>query len=142
MPRCCIRQGWVVGVDYSATAHFLTSVGWFLHYLCGVAIFLLVMKQNTSHTVQRLAREIIEYDDTREGFAAEHHLVLAAASGLAVSALLAPTRNAAALRGIAAGLLLMRALSGSQGVRAWLQVRDRRPSAPLSPEEARETWIL
>ena len=43
---------------------------------------------------------------------------------------------------IAAGLLLMRALSGSQGVRAWLQVRDRRPSAPLSPEEARETWIL
>ena len=92
--------------------------------------------------VQRMAREIIEYDDTREGFAAEHHLVLAAASGLAVSALLAPTRNAAALRGIAAGLLLMRALSGSQGVRAWLQVRDRRPSAPLSPEEARETWIL
>ena len=100
------------------------------------------MKRNTSHTVQRVAREIIEYDDTREGFAAEHHLVLAAASGLAVSALLAPTRNAAALRGIAAGVLLMRALSGSQGVRAWLQVRDRRPSAPLSPEEARETWIL
>ena len=100
------------------------------------------MKRNTSPTLQRMARDIVEYDDTRKGFAIEHHLMLASARGLAVSALMAPGSKSAALRGIGAGLLLMRALSGSQGVRAWLQVRDRRPGAPLSPEEARDTWIL
>jgi hypothetical protein len=55
---------------------------------------------------------------------------------------MAPSRSSAAIRGIGAGLLLMRALSGSQGVRSWLNVTDRRPGAPLSPEEARATWYL
>ncbi|MDP3229976.1 MAG: hypothetical protein Q8N13_18670 [Acidovorax sp.] len=89
-----------------------------------------------------MARNIVEYDDKREGSAVEHHLVLAASSALAVAALMAPTPQSAALRGIGAGLLLMRALSGSQGVRSWLQVRDRRARQPLSPEEARAAWYL
>ena len=59
-----------------------------------------------------------------------------------VAAFMAPSRSAAAIRGIGAGLLLMRALSGSQGVRSWLNVTDRRPGAPLSPEEARAAWYL
>ncbi|KQO21059.1 hypothetical protein ASF11_24405 [Acidovorax sp. Leaf76] len=92
--------------------------------------------------MQRMVRGAIEYDDTREGFALEHHVALAASSALAVSAFMAPSRTAAAVRGIGAGLLLMRALSGSQGVRAWLNVTDRRPGAPLSPEEARAAWYL
>jgi hypothetical protein len=55
---------------------------------------------------------------------------------------IAPSRSSAAIRGIGAGLLLMRALSGSQGVRSWLNVTDRRPGAQLSPEEARAAWYL
>lgn len=89
-----------------------------------------------------MARGAVEYDDMREGFPLEHHVVLAASSALAVAALMAPTRSSAAIRGIGAGLLLMRALSGSQGIRAWLNVTDRRPGAPLSPEEARAAWYL
>ena len=89
-----------------------------------------------------MVRQMIEYDDVREGFALEHHAVLAASSALAVAAFMAPTRSAAAIRGIGAGLLLMRALSGRQGVRSWLNVTDRRPGAPLSPEEARAAWYL
>ncbi|CAN7228197.1 MULTISPECIES: hypothetical protein [unclassified Acidovorax] len=100
------------------------------------------MKSNPSSALQRMVRGAIEYDDTREGFALEHHVALAASSALAVSAFMAPSRTAAAVRGIGAGLLLMRALSGSQGVRAWLNVTDRRPGAPLSPEEARAAWYL
>ena len=89
-----------------------------------------------------MVRSAVEYDDTREGFALEHHLVLAASSALTVAAFMAPTRGSAAIRGIGAGLLLMRALSGSQGVRSWVDVTDRRPGAPLSPEEARAAWYL
>ena len=100
------------------------------------------MKRNTSSALQRLARGAVEYDDTREGFALEHHVVLAASSALAVAAFMAPSRSSAAIRGIGAGLLLMRALSGSQGVRSWVDVTDRRPGAPLSPEEARAAWYL
>jgi hypothetical protein len=100
------------------------------------------MKRNTSSPVERMVRGAIEYDDTRDGFALEHHVVLAASSALAVAALMAPSRGAAAIRGIGAGFLLMRALSGSQGVRSWLNVTDRRPGAPLSPEEARAAWYL
>jgi len=100
------------------------------------------MKTNPISAAQRMARSAIEYDDTRDGFALEHHVVLAASSALAVAAFMAPSRGAAAIRGIGAGLLLMRALSGSQGVRAWLNVTDRRPGAPLSPEEARAAWYL
>lgn len=100
------------------------------------------MERYTSPALQRIARSAIEYDDTREGFALEHHVVLAASSALAVAAFMAPSRSAAAIRGIGAGLLLMRALSGSQGVRSWLNVTDRRPGAPLSPEEARAAWYL
>ncbi|MBX9832957.1 MAG: hypothetical protein K2X78_07920 [Burkholderiaceae bacterium] len=92
--------------------------------------------------MQRMVRSAVEYDDTREGFALEHHLVLAAFSALTVAAFMAPTRGSAAIRGIGAGLLLMRALSGSQGVRSWVNVTDRRPGAPLSPEEARAAWYL
>ena len=95
------------------------------------------MKRNTSSAVQRMARGAIEYDDTREGFALEHHLVLAASSALAVAAFMAPTRGSAAIRGIGAGLLMMRALSGSQGIRSWVNVTDRRRGAPLTPEEVR-----
>ena len=100
------------------------------------------MKRNTSRTMQRMARDVVEYDDARHGFVGEHHLVLAAATGLAVSALLAPNSSSAALRGLAAGALFMRALGGRQGVREWLQVREFRPSIPLSPEEVRATWVL
>ena len=89
-----------------------------------------------------MARSVVEYDSTRQGFAAEHHLVLAASSALAVAALMAPTPKSAALRGMGAGLLLMRALSGSQGIRSWLQVRVPRPGAPMTPEEVRATWYL
>ena len=89
-----------------------------------------------------MVRSAVEYDDSREGFALEHHLVLAASSALTVAAFMAPTRGSAAIRGIGAGLLLMRALSGSQGVRSWVDVTDRRPGAPLSPEEARAAWYL
>ena len=100
------------------------------------------MERNTSPALQRIARSAIEYDDTREGFALVHHGVLAASSALAVAAFLAPSRSSAAIRGIGAGLLLMRALSGSQGVRSWLNVAARRPGAPLSPQEARAAWYL
>lgn len=89
-----------------------------------------------------MARDIVEYDDARQGFNIEHHLVLAAASGLAVSAFMAPSTSSAAVRGIGAGLLLMRALGGRQGVRDWLQVRERRPAIVLSPDEARAAWVL
>lgn len=89
-----------------------------------------------------MARDIVEFDDARQGFHIEHHLVLAAASGLAVAAFMAPSSRSAAVRGIGAGLLLMRALGGRQGVRNWLQVRETRPSIPLSPEEARAAWVL
>ena len=44
------------------------------------------MERNTSPALQRIARSAIEYDDTREGFALEHHVVLAASSALAVAA--------------------------------------------------------
>lgn len=89
-----------------------------------------------------MARDIVEYDDARQGFNIEHHLVLAAASGLAVSAFMAPSTSSAAVRGIGAGLLLMRAFGGRQGVRDWLQVRERRPAIVLSPDEARAAWVL
>lgn len=100
------------------------------------------MKRNTPPTLQRMARDIVEYDDARQGFTMEHHMVLAAATGLAVSAFMAPSSSSAALRGIGAGLLLMRALAGRQGVRDWLQVRESRPSTALSPDEVRATWVL
>ncbi len=101
------------------------------------------MAKTLSESLQRLARDAIEYDDARSGFFLEHHLALAAGAGLAVSALMAPSRSAAAVRGIAAGVLLVRGLSGRDGVRDWLQVRSTAPAPrKLSPEEIRETWLL
>ena len=101
------------------------------------------MAKTLSESLQRLARDAIEYDDARSGFFLEHHLALAAGAGLAVSALMAPSRSAAAVRGIAAGVLLVRGLSGRDGVRDWLQMRGTAPAPrKLSPEEIRETWLL
>lgn len=101
------------------------------------------MAKTLTESLKHLARDAIEYDDARSGFFLEHHIALAAGAGLAVAALMAPSRNAAAVRGIAAGVLLVRGLSGRDGVRDWLQVRGTSPAPRrLSPEEIRETWLL
>jgi hypothetical protein len=100
------------------------------------------MAKTLSESLRLLARDAIEYDDARSGFFLEHHVALAAGAGLAVSALMAPSRSSAALRGIAAGFLLVRGLSGRDGARDWLQVRESRPTRMQSPEELRETWLL
>ncbi|MDB5894160.1 MAG: hypothetical protein JWQ88_1691 [Rhodoferax sp.] len=72
-------------------------------------------------------RQGIAYDDSRRSVPGEHMLTVLAGSALALHAL----RNTGHLRGtlqaLAAGALLMRAASGTDGLRRWSGAASRRP---------------
>jgi len=78
---------------------------------------------------KREIRNFIEHDDERESAPHEHTLTFLGAIGLAVCALNAPTRGKAVCHGMLAGVLLLRAVSGRDGIRRWVGAKPPRHSA-------------
>lgn len=84
---------------------------------------------NTSDLRETMSN-VIAYDDARESAPFEHEVTLLTGVGLIACAFFTPSRTRAVLHAVVGGALLLRSVSGRDGMRKW--ARPQREVKPRS----------
>jgi uncharacterized membrane protein len=86
--------------------------------------------------LKQTIRQGIAYDDARSSIPGEHLLTVLAGSALALHALRNTGHLGGTVQAMLAGALLLRAATGSDGLRKWSGAASRRPASLTQDELA------